>query len=78
VTQTHHEQMTALATRAAERLQGSSETIARLGEEYEAAESDFVFCAVLDSLVFECDCCNNWFEQNEMASDWKCEGCTVE
>lgn len=66
-----------MAQQAAERLQGSSLSLADLGEEFEALENDVTFCAVLDSLVFCCDTCNNWFEQCEMSEneDGVCEAC---
>lgn len=66
-----------MARRAAELLQGSSQGIANLGEEFEALELNAEFCAELDSLVFCCDYCNWWFEQSEMSDteDWVCEDC---
>lgn len=66
-----------MARQAAERLQGSSLSIHDLGPEFEALMDDSAFCAELDQLVFECDECNNWFEQSEMAEngDWICESC---
>lgn len=66
-----------MARIAAEKLQGSSASIASLGEEFEALESNGEFCATLDSLVFCCTCCDNWFEQSEMSDteDWVCEDC---
>lgn len=72
--------MTALAIKAAEKLQGSSGTLVQLGEEYEEAENNsFTFCAVLDDLVFKCTVCNNWFEQSEMSEehDWICNSCGI-
>lgn len=78
----HDETMTALATRAAEQLSGTCGTIARLGEQYEDAMNDTTFCNVLDSLVFECEHCNWWLEQSEMAErddgKWICQECTDE
>lgn len=72
--------MDELARKAADRLQGSSLTLAALGEEYEDAENDDVFCRVLDSLVFCCEQCDWWFEQSEMGERdddrWICEDCT--
>lgn len=68
--------MESLARTAADRLQGSCSHLAHLGDEFEEAENNLVFCATLDSLVFCCTGCDWWFEQGEMASDWKCEDCT--
>lgn len=66
-----------MARIAAERLEGSCQGIANLGEEFEALENDAAFCAELDQLVFCCEQCNWWFEQSEMAEgdDWICESC---
>ena len=66
-----------MAHQAAERLQGSSLTIASLGPEFEALENDSAFCAELDQIVFCCEGCNWWFEQYEMAEGdgWLCESC---
>lgn len=68
---------TEMAIKAAERLQGSCQGIANLGEEFEALETNSEFCATLDELVFCCNCCNWWFEQSEMSEneDWICEDC---
>lgn len=68
---------TEMARLAAQRLQGSCQSIANLGEEFEALELDGEFCAVLDSLVFCCTECDWWFEQSEMSEteDWVCEEC---
>lgn len=66
-----------MAIKAAEQLQGSSKSIAELGEEYEALELNTEFCNKLDELVFCCECCDNWFNQSEMSEneDWICEEC---
>lgn len=66
-----------MARSAAEQLQGSSKSMADLGEEFEALELNSEFCATLDSLVFCCTYCDNWFEQSEMSedNDWVCEDC---
>lgn len=66
-----------MAEKAADQLQGTSKAIYDLGEEYEALENNAEFCAVLDSLVFCCTVCENWFEQSEMSEtqDWICESC---
>lgn len=72
--------MIALAQSAAEQLEGTSKGIHDLGIEYEEAINDIIFCSKLDELVFECQCCNNWFEQSQMADrkdgEWICEDCT--
>lgn len=66
-----------MAEEAARQLQGSSKSIADLGEEYEDLELNHEFCARLDELVFCCSICDNWFEQGEMSedNDWVCESC---
>lgn len=72
--------MIALAQSAAEQLEGTCKAIYDLGQEYEDASNDQAFCNKLDELVFECQCCNWWFEQSEMADrkdeEWICEECT--
>lgn len=72
--------MVALAQSAASQLEGTCNSIIGLGEEYEEAANDQTFCLALDQLVFECQCCNWWFEQSEMADRkdeaWICEKCT--
>lgn len=71
--------MVALAERAAERLQGSSQVIESLGEEFEGAENDTTFCTRLDELVFCCVRCDWWFEQSQMSelaiNEWFCHEC---
>lgn len=66
-----------LARIAADRLNGTCMAIYDLGEEFEEAEIDAEFCAVLDQLVFCCEQCGWWFEQSEMAEggEWICEAC---
>lgn len=66
-----------MASRAAERLQGTCGSIAALGEEFEALELNSEFCAALDLLVFCCTSCDWWFEQSEMSEteDWVCQEC---
>jgi len=68
---------TEMAVLAADRLQGSSKSIADLGSEFEDLELNSEFCAKLDELVFCCTSCDNWFEQSEMSDveDWVCEEC---
>lgn len=72
----------ALAEKAASELQGTCKAIYELGEEFEAAANEQVFCNRLDELVFECQECNWWFEQSEVANrkdkDWICEDCSDE
>lgn len=69
-----------MAIKAAQQLQGSSKTIADLGEDYENLELNAEFCSKLDELVFCCTTCDNWFEQSEMSDteDWVCEECSHE
>lgn len=49
---------------------------------YVATEDELdnpVFCSYLDSLVFECHVCNQWFPQRENATpdaaEWTCREC---
>lgn len=70
----------ALAEQAAERLEGTCQAIYNLGPEFEDAANEQAFCNRLDELVFECQTCNWWFEQSQMADrkdkEWICEECT--
>lgn len=70
----------AMAQLAAERLQGSAQSLANLGPEFEALQNDSVFCAELDQLVFECECCGWWCDAGEMSDsesdNWECLECT--
>lgn len=67
-----------MADEAASRLQGTGQSIANLGDEFEALELNNEFCTRLDDLVFCCNICDNWYEQSEMSEnqDWVCEGCS--
>ena len=71
--------MISLAEQAANELQGTCKAIYELGEEFEAAADDMDFCNRLDELVFECEVCNWWYEQSEMAERedlrWICQEC---
>lgn len=71
---------TEMAIEAAAKLQGTANSIASLGEEFEDLQLNDEFCAKLDELVFECTCCNWWFEQSEMSEneDWVCIDCANE
>lgn len=73
---------TEMAEEAARQLQGSSQSLANLGEEFEELQNNDEFCNRLDELVFECEQCNNWFEMSEMAENdedrWICESCNEE
>lgn len=68
--------MTALAEQAAEQLQGTCKSIHDLGEEFEEAQNDKIFCERLDDLVFECEVCNWWCELSEMSDiEMTCDDC---
>lgn len=72
--------MIALAEQAAEQLQGTCKSLSDLGQEFEDAKNNQTFCNQLDELVFECQECNWWCEQSEMANrkdeEWICDDCT--
>jgi hypothetical protein len=57
----------------AERLLGYGD------KDCEVAELSLEECLELDSIVFECQCCNNWFHQRDNAtkdsSEWTCRDC---
>lgn len=67
----------ATARIAAERLQDTTKSLADLGPQFEALQNNTQFCAELDSLVFECECCGWWCEACEMTDDRReCLECT--
>ena len=64
----------------ADELRGTCQHLTLVLEHYEMeeAENDTAFCFELDSFVFECETCNWWYAQSEMAEDqedWICEDC---
>lgn len=68
------------AVEIAHALQGSCDSLQGQLEirDWDGLDDDDEFCAVLDSLVFECEGCNWWFEISEMCGEhdkWKCEDC---
>lgn len=73
-----------LAERAAAALEGTCSSLQQVLTDLDAdgADDNAIFCARLDDLVFECEQCNWWFEQSEMAERtderWICEDCTGE
>lgn len=78
----YEEHLRGLAEQAAGQLAGTCKAIYDLGPEFEDAANEQAFCNRLDELVFECQCCNWWFEQSEMAvrkdEQWICTECTEE
>lgn len=72
------------ANLVAEELQGTAYYLGAVLErlEGEGLDDDAEFCAVLDSLVFECERCGWWHEISEMGDrndeKWVCESCTDE
>ncbi len=72
----------ALADKAASELEGTCKAIYDLGPEFEDASNEQAFCNRLDELVFECQICNWWYEQSQMAvrddEEWICQECTDE
>lgn len=75
-TTTDYEQ---LARDAAERLQGTCQSLTILLEElgHPEAEDVSAFTETLDAEVFCCDTCGWWCEQSEMSEDedWVCDDC---
>lgn len=70
-------EMDAKAREAANHLLGSCES---LDAHYEDFSDDATFCAVLDSLVFECTGCGWWCEIGECndhpeSGEWVCVEC---
>lgn len=57
------------AREAAERLQGTCNSIVSLGEEFEDLQNDAEFCVELDQLVFCCVRCDWWCALSEMSDD---------
>jgi len=63
-------------------LQGTCQSLTEALEKHDMgeAEDDIEFCQALDELVFCCEKCGWWYEQNEMAERedeaWICEDCT--
>lgn len=76
----YNQYLIGLAEKAAKELQGTCKAIYDLGQEFEDASNEQAFCNRLDELIFECQKCNWWFEQSEMANrkddDWICIECT--
>lgn len=66
----------------AEELRGTCDSLQTVLErnDMEGMDNDAEFCAALDALVFECECCMWWHEQSEMGERnddrWICESCT--
>lgn len=60
-------------------LQGTCQSLHEVLERFDMDDADMesAFCAELDSLVFECTCCNWWYETSEMSeyTDWQCKEC---
>lgn len=57
-------------------MSGVADILEQLG--LPAYEDDKTFCATLDQLVFECDCCGWWCDTDEVAdvsNDMVCEEC---
>lgn len=72
---------TKMAEIAANELEGTCKSIADLGSEYVELLNNIEFCDTLDGLVFECKCCEWWFEVAEMdedQDDWICVECGKE
>ena len=70
-----------IAETIADQLQGSCDSLqSRLEHiDREDLEMNQEFCDRLDSLVFNCECCNWWCEISEMTDDpdhdWNCTDC---
>ena len=69
--------MSKLAQQVADRLRGSCESLTNTLENMDAqgADDNAEFCAALDSLVFQCDCCEWWCDISEMVGDRQCSDC---
>lgn len=71
-----------IAVIVADELRGTCNSLLQVLEQHDAEEMELnsEFCDALDSHVFECQRCNWWFEQSEMADrkdgEWICEDCT--
>lgn len=67
-----------IAEEVAYELMGSSKSLLSALEhrEREDLEMNTEFCAVIDSLVFECTDCGWWCGIDEMEGDWTCGDCT--
>lgn len=54
---------------AADRLRGTAQSMADLGEEFEDLANDKVFCERLDELVFICNVCDWWCDISELSDN---------
>ena len=67
-----------MAEKAFDQLNGTCQSVANLGQEFEDLELNAEFCDRLDELGFCCESCGWWCEQSEMSEkhdDWICIEC---
>jgi hypothetical protein len=73
-------EMEARAHAAADELVGTCKSLHEVCPGGE--QDDLTFCETLDSLVYECVCCNWWFEagdgQHDKQGGWACDDCNEE